>query len=72
MLTTDKREWVVVADVGSANGYRVASEGVTEIASNVTLSNATQIVDEHKIVRRIMDTLAEREATPIGVDRAPL
>ena len=71
MLPTDKSEWLVVADVGSTNGYRIASGG-TEIASNVTLANATQIVDEHKVVRRIMETLAEREAQTIAVSRAPL
>lgn len=71
MLKTDTTIWTVVAQKDSANGYRIAS-GPTVIAENLTLDTATQIVDEHIIVRRIVDTFAEREATSIGVTRAPL
>jgi hypothetical protein len=71
MITTDKGLWEVVAEVGTENGYRIAS-GSTVIAHNLTLAAATQIVDEHLIVRRIMSTLAEREAAMIAVHRAPL
>ena len=71
MIRTDKGTWTVVAMPESANGYRIAS-GPTVIAENITFDVATQIVDEHRIVRVIVDIFAEREATPIAVNRAPL
>jgi len=71
VLRTDKTIWVVVAQPDSANGYRIAS-GPTVIAENLTVATATQIVDEHFVVRRIVETFEEREHTPISVTRAPL
>lgn len=71
MIRTDKGPWTVVSMPDSVNGYRVAS-GSTVIAENVTFEVATQIVDEHFVVRKIVNVLAERERTPLEVNRAPL
>ncbi len=72
MLKVDKSNWEVCND-DDPNNYRVVSTESREIiARDVSLDAATQIVDEHLIVRRIMTTIAEREAATLAVFRAPL
>lgn len=72
MLKVDKSNWEVCNDDGP-NNYRVVSTESREIiARDVSLDAATQIVDEHLIVRRIMTMIAEREVATLAVFRAPL
>jgi hypothetical protein len=56
-LTLDRSDWVVCSNVDGT--HRVASEGTQKvIASSVSLSVGTQMVDEHKIALRVYDLLA--------------
>lgn len=71
MLSTDRSDWEV-ANCDGANNYRVvATESREIIARDISLANATQIVDDHLMVNRIVKTLDERAKTTISVQRAP-
>lgn len=72
MIITDKSCWVVVNSKDFPGKYRIASDGVVQIADGLDLSIAIQMCDEHRVVRILVDTLQERESTTIAVSRSPL
>ena len=72
-LTVDRTDWLVFGDTTVENGCFVANSENRIIARGLSFSDATQIVDEHVLVRNISYLLAERASIKIdGEQRPPL